>query len=90
MMKKIVSSVLAAGAAAFALASPARAETRPYARPEAHTVRPVSAYQRNHESEWGDLYRARREFYARWKGNARERARFESWYAHRCDELRRG
>jgi len=89
MMKKIVSSVLAAGAAAFILAPSAHAETRPYAQPEAHAVRPVSAYQRNHESEWRDVYRARREFYARWNGNARERARFENWYARRCDELRR-
>jgi hypothetical protein len=91
MMKKIVCSVLAAGAAACAVASPVRAEPLPYARdprPEAHAVRPVNSGYR--EGEWRELYRARRAFYARWNGNLRERARFESWYAHRCEELRRG
>jgi hypothetical protein len=36
-----------------------------------------------------ELQRVRHRFYARWNGDAPERARFERWYAHRCQELRR-
>jgi Ni/Co efflux regulator RcnB len=83
-MKRIVCTVLAAGAVALAAAAPARAEP--------HRVTPsareASGWDRSHGDEWRELTRARRSFYARWNGNPRERARFERWYARRCEELR--
>jgi Ni/Co efflux regulator RcnB len=83
-MKRIVCSLVAAGAAALALASPARADTR--FEPRDTRYRYASEWRREHE--WRRLYWARRHFYAHWNGNPWERARFERWYAHRCDELR--
>ena len=88
-MTRIVCSVLAAGAAALTAAAPARAESRHEERHEAYAMRAASAIERYHEREWAQLMRARHRFYARWNGNPWERARFERWYAHRCEELRR-
>jgi hypothetical protein len=83
-MKKIVCSLLAAGAAALATASPARAEPRFEQRDTRY--RYVSREWR--EREWRELYRERRLFYAHWNGNPWQRARFERWYVRRCAELR--
>ena len=83
-MKRIVCTVLAAGAVALAAAAPARAES--------HRVMPsareASGWNRSRAEEWRELTRARRAFYARWNGNPRQRARFERWYERRCEELR--
>ena len=85
-MNRIVCSLLAAGAAALAVASPAHAhpwwEREPSGRPEYR-------WQRFSGREWRALRHARRHFYARWNSDPWERARFERWYEHRCDELRR-
>jgi hypothetical protein len=89
-MKKIIISLAAAGAAALALASPARAEPRFESRDTGYYTqqyRYASAFRR--EREWRELQRARRHFYAHWNGNRWERARFERWYAQRCEDLRR-
>jgi hypothetical protein len=93
-MKRIVISLVAAGAAALALASPARAEPRFDRRDDGYRYeyrehRYRHAWEWRREREWRELARARRLFYARWDGNPWERARFERWYAHRCEELRR-
>jgi hypothetical protein len=84
-MKRIVCSLLAAGAAAVTAASPANArpreEPRPFERSE-YRWRPAAGYR------WREIQRARHQFYARWNGNPWERERFERWYAHRCSELR--
>jgi hypothetical protein len=85
-MKQIVCSLLAAGAATLALAAPA----------SAHSLDDPPAYAWRHSDHrferldyrWRALYRARRAFYRRWNGNPWQRARFERWYARRCDELR--
>jgi hypothetical protein len=83
-MKQIVCSLLAAGAAALAIASPARAEPRF----EQRDTRYRRAWLERREREWRKLHRARRHFYAHWNGNPWERARFERWYARRCAALR--
>ncbi len=88
-MRRIVCSVLAAGAAALAAAAPAHAEGLREERRETFAARTASAIERRHEREWAELMRVRHRFYARWNGNPRERARFERWYARRCEELRR-
>jgi hypothetical protein len=89
-MKKIIISLAAAGAAALALASPARAEPRFEHRDAGYYTQPYRyASEWRREREWRELERARRHFYARWNGNPWERARFERWYAHRCEDLRR-
>jgi len=85
-MNKIVCSILAAGAAALAAVSPARAEPRFEQRQRDTRYR--YALQERREREWRELYRARRQFYAHWNGNPWQRARFERWYGHRCAELR--
>ena len=87
-MTRTLCSLLAAGVAVLAGASPARAEARFQPRHEPRAIR-ASAWEHRHEREWSELERARRRFYLRWSGNPVERARFERWYAHRCEELRR-
>ncbi|HYY52203.1 MAG TPA: hypothetical protein VE755_04980 [Myxococcales bacterium] len=101
-MNRIVCSLLAAGAAALAIASPARAEPRyeqpytPYGYEQPYTPYPYEqwgpghryAWRAEREREWRELYRARRHFYAYWNGNPWARARFERWYSRRCAELR--
>lgn len=92
-MIRTICSVLAAAAATVTAVAPAHAEGRYEARQEARhepfAVRAASAWERRHEREWARLQRTRHRFYKRWNGNPYERARFERWYAHRCDELRR-
>ena len=85
-MNKIVCSLLAAGAAALAAASPARAEPR--FEYQQRDTRYRYALQERREREWRELYRARRQFYAHWNGNPWQRVRFERWYGRRCAELR--
>jgi hypothetical protein len=91
-MNKIVCSLLAAGAAAISVASPAQAEPRFEQRHEQRYDPGYSRYryasQEWRERQWRELYRARRQFYAHWNGNPWERARFERWYGRRCAELR--
>ena len=88
-MTRIICSVLAAGAAALSVAAPAHAACRYEARHEPRAYRAASFSERRHEREWGELERARRMFYRHWNGSRYERARFERWYEHRCEELRR-
>jgi hypothetical protein len=83
-MKRIACTVLAAFAVSLAAAAPAHAEVR-----RTMPLPAASAWDRGHGDGWRELARARRAFYARWNGNLRERARFERWYAHRCEQLRR-
>jgi len=81
-MNRMICSLLAAGAAAFAVVLPAHAQPLPERAREARVE-----YRYERANEWRELQRARREFYARWHG-PRERARFERWYARRCEQLR--
>jgi len=87
-MNRIVCSILAAGSAALAAASPAHAEPRYEQRYEQRDTRYRYALAERREREWRELVRARRQFYAHWNGNPWERARFERWYGRRCAELR--
>jgi len=82
-MTRMICSLLAAGAAALAVASPAQAQPR-----TDFDGRAQYRLDRAGGRAWLDLQRTRRRFYARWNGNPWERARFERWYAHRCEELR--
>ena len=83
-MKRTICSILAAGAALIGAAVPAHAESRHRTFP----ARAASAWERRDERAFMQLQRVRHRFYARWNGDWRERARFERWYAHRCEELR--
>ena len=85
-MTRMICSLIAAGAAALSVASPAQAQ--PLYGPEAHG-HVEYRMERASARQWRELDRARRKFYARWDGNPWARARFERWYAHRCEELRR-
>ena len=81
-MNRMICSLLAAGAATFAVVSKAQAQPLPEP-PRAARVE----YRYERANEWRELRRTRRDFYARWH-SMRERARFERWYARRCEELR--
>ena len=90
-MKRIVCSLLAAGAAALALAAPANAHPVCTDRPPEYGWRTSdSRFDRFdwRDHRWRALDRARRAFYRHWDGDPWERARFERWYARRCRELR--
>jgi hypothetical protein len=87
-MNRIICSLLAAGAAALAVASPAHAQPRFGYGFEQRDPRYRHASHRWRAQQWRELYRARRHFYAHWNGAPWERARFERWYARRCAELR--
>src|SRR5262249_41908731 len=65
-MNRIVCSLLAAGAAALALASPAGAHPLPE---EAPCGRSEYRWERLSWREWRELRRARHRFYASWDGN---------------------
>ena len=84
-MNRIICSLIAAGAAALAVASPAQAESN-IGRQASSRVE--YRWQRASDRQWRELERARHAFYARWNGNPWERARFERWYGRRCEELR--
>lgn len=87
-MTRLICSVLAAGSAALSMAAPASAhECSPPAY--VHETAPARRvdYDRYRGDEWRELHFARRRFYERWHPRW-EVARFERWYAHRCDELR--
>jgi hypothetical protein len=84
-MNRMICSLIAAGAAALAVASPAHAQPLPRAEKYG---RAEYRWERAEARRWRELDRARRSFYARWNGNPWERARFEHWYARRCEELR--
>jgi hypothetical protein len=83
-MNRMIRSLMAAGAAVLALASPAQAHPEDVRS----DYRTEYRYQRASARAWRELELARRRFFARWDGNPWERARFERWYAHRCEELR--
>ncbi|HEY6908560.1 MAG TPA: hypothetical protein VI356_04265 [Myxococcales bacterium] len=93
-MTRLICSILAAGSAAVSLASPARADEfrdRDDRRPAPIASRwdDEGMRWRDHErgERWRELQRERERFYSvrrtRW-----ECARFERWYARRCDQLR--
>jgi hypothetical protein len=103
-MTRTICSILAAGAAAISMAAPAHAASRYGNSNQAPAYRAVSFEHREYgrrpyrgasffewrrEREWAQLERARRMFYRHWNGNPYERVRFQRWYAHRCEELRR-
>ena len=88
-MTRLICSILAAGSAAISMAAPASAHEMP-ARFEAHQTAPVVQrvdYDRYRGEEWRELQVARRRFYGT-RHTRRERARFDRWYAQRCDHLR--
>ena len=84
-MTRMICSLIAAGAAALSIASPAQAQ--PMYGPEVHG-QVEYRLERARGREWREVERARHRFYAHWNGNPWQRARFERWYAHRCEELR--
>jgi hypothetical protein len=91
-MKRTVCSLLAAGVATLALAAPANAHPADPDRPPdsgwRRTDSHFEAYGYRRDARWWALVRARRAFYRHWDGNPWARARFERWYARRCDQLR--
>jgi len=91
-MKRTVSGLLAAGTAIFALAAPAHAHPAYPDRPPdsgwRRTDSHFDGYGYRRDPRWRELVRARRAFYRRWNGDPWVRARFERWYARRCDQLR--
>lgn len=94
-MTRLICSILAAGSAAVSLSSPARADEFRDRREE-HRPAPIasrsddeSARFRDHErgERWRELQRERERFYS-YRHSRWECARFERWYARRCDQLR--
>jgi len=93
-MTRLICSILAAGSAAFSMSSPARADQ---CRPEHGPVAIASRYEGDgfHGRDWEraraerlrELRMERQRFYS-FRHTRAECARFERWYARRCDELR--
>jgi hypothetical protein len=90
-MKRVICSILAAGAAALSLSSAARADDGRGRREEHRPVPIASRYDgqriRDRDAQWRELQQQRRRFYS-FRRTRAECARFERWYARRCDELR--
>lgn len=97
-MKRMITFVSAAGAAALMLLSTSaradheRDEGRFEQRYDQGRDGPGDGWRERRaewrEHEWRELQQRRRIFYARWDGNPWRRARFERWYRQRCAELR--
>lgn len=95
-MKRLIRSMMLGGSAALALAAgTARAHDVDPGRRMAPTSAPVRlAHDRDGDraelhQEYGELASARERFYRGWRGDRRERARFERWCAVRRAELDR-
>jgi Ni/Co efflux regulator RcnB len=86
-MTRLICSILAAGSTALSLAAPASAHEVRY---DGHATAPIARrvdYDRYRGEQWRELEMTRHRFYSR-PHSRFERARFERWYARRCDELR--
>ncbi len=87
-MKRVICSILAAGSAALSLSSAARADDgREQHRPVPITSRYDGQRIRDRDARWRDLRQERQRFYS-FRHTRAECARFERWYARRCDQLR--
>jgi hypothetical protein len=98
-MTRVICSILAAGSAALALSSPARADEY-RERYEEHAPAPIARRyddegmrwrdrdgDRYRGERWRELQRERRQFYS-FRHSRAECARFERWYEWRLDRLR--
>jgi hypothetical protein len=105
-MKKLITAIAAAAVGIVSLASPAHAAERygyhehapvPYSAPRVLPAPRAAPVRYNREARWEAeraherrmLEERRAEFYSH-RHNRREQARFDAWYADRCNDLDRG